>query len=154
MIRYLLLLALIAAAADLSLVFSDRASESSNLPVGRLQLGNSPDLFVEIADTPQSRARGEMDRDHVRLDGMFFVYRRAHAVEFWMKDTRMPLDIVFVGPDHRVIRVARHAMPESLAHIPSGGPVSAVLELPAGRADDWFIRVGDQLGHWPQRLTQ
>lgn len=90
---------------------------------------------VEIADTPEAEARGLMFRRSLAPEhGMLFVFERTEPVQFWMKNTYVPLDIIFIRPDGSVLRIAADARPLSTALIPSGGPVRYVLELRAGTA--------------------
>lgn len=103
-------------------------------------------LTVEIADTPQARARGLMYRE--RLDagqGMLFLYPAPRRVTMWMKNTVIPLDMLFINGDGRIVRVARNAQPHSLTIIPSGEPVIAVLEIAGGRAAELNVAAGDRL---------
>ncbi|MES1935448.1 hypothetical protein C27AD_03807 [Salinisphaera hydrothermalis C27AD] len=86
-----------------------------------------------------------MFRKSVYLDGMWFQFKRPRRVSFWMRDTWMPLDIIFIGPDHRVSGIIRNATPDSTRHLPSPGPVSAALEVAAGNAGRWAITLGDLL---------
>ena len=86
-----------------------------------------------------------MFRQSMRPDaGMWFDY--AHAVEpvaFWMKNTYIPLDIVFVGADGKILSIHERAVPLSLESLESGGPVSAVLELNGGTAARLGLARGD-----------
>jgi hypothetical protein len=99
---------------------------------------------AEVAATPDEQERGLMFRTSVDPDGgMLFPYDPPQAISFWMKNTLVPLDIVFIGVDGRIVRVAAEAVPLSLDPIPSGAPVSGVLELRGGRAAELGIREGD-----------
>ena len=99
---------------------------------------------VEVAATPEQQERGLMFRTSLAGDrGMIFPYDPPIDASFWMKNTLIPLDIVFVGADHRIVRIAANAAPMSLDPIPSGAPVSGVLELRGGRAAELGIREGD-----------
>ncbi len=92
-------------------------------------------LLVEIADTDEKRQTGLMHRH--RLDersGMLFVLEEVRHTSFWMKDTHLPLDIIFLNRDGTVAHLHENARPRSLASIPSTVPVWAVLELNAGEA--------------------
>lgn len=77
-------------------------------------------------------------------EGMIFPMDPPRDVAFWMKDTLVPLDIVFIRPDGGIARIST-ATPRSLEPIPSGEPVSAVLELKGGRAAELGIRPGDRV---------
>ena len=89
---------------------------------------------VELALTPQQQAFGLMLRPTVAADaGMLFPEVPAAPVQFWMKNTIAPLDIVFIGTDCKIISIAENAVPYSLKPIPSGGTVEATLELQGGK---------------------
>jgi len=105
--------------------------------------GKSHAFRVEVARTPQQQARGLMFRTAMGADeGMLFPYAQPQVLSFWMKNTVLSLDIVFIGPDHRVINVADHAVPYSEASLSSAAPAIAVLELNAGRAQQLGIGPG------------
>lgn len=110
--------------------------------------GERIELAVEIAETPQQHAYGLMFRQALAPNaGMLFVYTPPRRVSFWMKNTPIPLDLVFVGRDGRVQRVAPRQTPYSKASIPSSAPVRAVLEINAGAAAAWHIGAGARLLH-------
>ena len=99
---------------------------------------------VEVADTPQAQARGLMFRTELGdFEGMIFPYDGTTAQSFWMKNTPLPLDIIFVGPDKRISNIAAMAEPYSLDPVYSVGPVLGVLELAGGRAAELGIEPGD-----------
>lgn len=109
--------------------------------------GNHP-FNVEIADTEDKRERGLMYRTQMAADaGMLFIYPYERAVAFWMKNTVLPLDMVFIRADGTVFDVALGAVPYSLQPIPSGGPVLAILEVNAGVANQIGLRRGDKIVH-------
>ncbi|WP_394891936.1 DUF192 domain-containing protein [Mesorhizobium sp. AaZ16] len=102
---------------------------------------------VEIADEPGERSRGlmfrqEMDNDH----GMLFVFEESQPVGFWMKNTPLPLDLLFIGQDGKV-RAIEKGEPFSEAPIAPGEPVQFVLELNAGTAAEAGIENGDLIRH-------
>jgi len=106
------------------------------------------DFTVEIATDPQERARGLMFRDALPADrGMLFDYRRPQIVTMWMKNTLIPLDMIFIGGDGLIRRIVERTVPLSLETISSREPVRAVLELSGGSADRLDIRVGDRVFH-------
>lgn len=82
-------------------------------------------------------------------EGMIFPYDPPQPVGFWMKNTLIPLDMLFIGTDQRVGRIAADVPPLSLDTVPSGIPVSAVLELRGGRAAELGIAVGDRVEWQP-----
>ena len=97
--------------------------------------GKAIAFTVEVAATPEQQARGMMFRETLAPDrGMLFPYDPPRQVAFWMRDTVIPLDLVFISPDRKVIRVAADAVPYSEEQIPSGGEIIAVLEIAGGRA--------------------
>ncbi|RDD63881.1 DUF192 domain-containing protein [Ferruginivarius sediminum] len=103
---------------------------------------------VELATTPRQRAQGLMYRRDLAADrGMLFVYRRPRDVSMWMKNTFIPLDMLFIDEDGRVVRIAERTVPESLQTISSGKPVLAVLELRGGSADRLGLSDGDEVRH-------
>ncbi len=103
---------------------------------------------VEVADTPQGRSRGLMHREALpRRAGMLFIYDQAQPVSFWMKNTLIPLDMIFADATGTVRRVHHMARPHDETAIPGGGPVKAVLEINGGLARDMGIGPGTQLRH-------
>lgn len=98
---------------------------------------------VEIARTPEQQQHGMMFRTSMAPDrGMLFPYDEPREVGFWMKNTLIPLDIIFIRSDGTIARIST-AVPRSEALVPSGEPVIAVLEIPGGRAAELGIREGD-----------
>ena len=115
------------------------ASTSASLPRAELPipLRNGPPvkLHLEVADTVAARARGLMFRKRLAPDeGMLLLWKKPRRVAIWMKNTYVPLDIVFIGPDWRIVRIHENARPLDLSLIPSRKPVRAVLEIHAGMA--------------------
>ncbi|MBW4022116.1 MAG: DUF192 domain-containing protein [Proteobacteria bacterium] len=106
-----------------------------------------PHLFhVELATTPQEQETGLMFRTSVPADGgMLFVFPTVQPEPFWMKNTLVPLDMVFINPDGTIRAIAENTVPESLAAVDSGGPVLAVLELQGGLTAKENISVGDRV---------
>lgn len=79
--------------------------------------------------------------------GMIFPYDPPQQTAFWMHNTLIPLDIIYVGTDHRILNIA-NARPLDDTPLPSGGPVSGVLEIAGGRAAELGIVPGDKV-RWP-----
>jgi len=101
---------------------------------------------VELAVTRAEQARGLMFRKALAPDrGMLFPYKPAQRAAFWMKNTLIPLDILYIAPDGRVLSIARNAVPHDETPIPSGGVVGGVLEIPGGRAAQLGILPGDRV---------
>ncbi|HEV8388264.1 MAG TPA: DUF192 domain-containing protein [Dongiaceae bacterium] len=112
-----------------------------------VETGSSQYRFeVEIADDATERAEGLMYRQSLADNaGMLFLYPKPQPVEFWMKNTPLSLDIVFVRADGTIARIAADTTPMSEDLIPSGEPVRAVLEVKAGTMRQLGITVGDRL---------
>lgn len=99
---------------------------------------------VEIADTSQSRSVGLMNRREMAdRHGMLFNFHVEEEILMWMKNTYIPLDMIFLSRKGRVISIAKHTQPLSEAVISSHKPAYAVLELNAGAADRIGLAVGD-----------
>jgi uncharacterized membrane protein (UPF0127 family) len=103
---------------------------------------------VWVADTPDRRSQGLMFvRKLERGTGMLFLYGEPRVVTMWMKNTLIPLDMLFVARDGRITRIARNATPRSLDLVSSMGMVSAVIELGGGEAARLGIEQGDRVLH-------
>lgn len=104
---------------------------------------------VEFAVTPAEQARGLMYRSSLAPDhGMLFPFRPARRTSFWMKNTLIPLDIIFIRADGTIARIAEQATPLSLEPIDSGESVAAVLEIVGGGVAAAGISVEDRVS-WP-----
>jgi uncharacterized membrane protein (UPF0127 family) len=103
---------------------------------------------VEIANDDASRERGLMDRRYMAADhGMLFEFDLDAPTAFWMKNTYIPLDMIFIARSGIVTRIVANAEPLSERAIPSGGPCAAVLELNGGAAASIGLKVGDKVRH-------
>lgn len=101
---------------------------------------------VEVAASPQEQARGLMFRTELNdFAGMIFPYRSPQMLGFWMKNTPLPLDIIFIDEDRRIINIAAQTTPYSLDSVYSTGPAMAVLEIAGGRAAQLGIKPGDRV---------
>ena len=147
--RMIVLAALLAVCA--SAAANPLPSHFSHLPQAtvEVQTASGPHRFqVWIAADDASRELGLMRvRDLPADRGMLFLFERPQYVAFWMKDTFVSLDLVFIGPDGAVVNIGEHATPHSLEPIESDGPVSAVLEVVAGTADRLGIAPGNRVRH-------
>jgi len=102
---------------------------------------------VELAVTDDERARGLMFRKQLpEGQGMLFDFKREQEVSMWMENTYIPLDMIFIRRDGRILRIAENTQPLSRAIISSGGPVLAVLEVIGGTAKKFGIAPGDRVG--------
>lgn len=116
-------------------------------------------ITVEIADDDSSRAKGLMFRDSLgRNAGMLFIFRSEQPRAFWMKNTRIPLDIIYMDRDFRVVSISANTPPcrsrsGRCPPYPSAGPAQYVLEINGGRAAELGLEIGDQLavGKLPDR---
>jgi uncharacterized membrane protein (UPF0127 family) len=123
----------------------------ASLPRSELQVitAKGPHEFrVWIADNDQSRTQGLMFvKELPARQGMLFLFERPQFAAFWMKNTYLSLDIIFIAPDGVVVNVARGATPLSLRPIESAAPVMGVLELVSGTAEDIGLEAGDRIVH-------
>ncbi|MGR3496447.1 DUF192 domain-containing protein [Citreimonas sp.] len=103
---------------------------------------------IDVVDTPEGRARGLMFVEEMpRSRGMLFVYPDEAPVSFWMRNTLIPLDIIYADGDGVVINVAAEAIPGDETPLPSGGPAQYVLEINGGLAEAMGIGPGTQMRH-------
>lgn len=108
--------------------------------------GQKHEFSVEIAKTPKEQEIGEMFRTNIPDNGgMLFIWPAPQASAMWMKNTIVPLDMVFIDANHRIQAIAENTVPYSLAPISSHGPVIATLELKAGITEKLGIVVGDMV---------
>lgn len=108
--------------------------------------GKTHRFIVEIARTPEEQVRGLMNRQSLARDrGMIFPYDPPQAVGFWMRDTLIPLDMIFIAPGGKILRIEENTVPLSLDPVVSGGPVEAVLELNGGQSAELGIAAGDKV---------
>jgi uncharacterized protein len=103
---------------------------------------------VDVVDTPATRAQGLMFVETMPLmRGMLFVYESPQSVSFWMKNTLIPLDMLFAAPDGRIVSLHENAIPGDLTPIPGGDGILSVLEINGGLAARLGIAVGDVMQH-------
>ncbi len=108
--------------------------------------GRKLDFEVELAISPEQRAQGLMfRRDLPEMSGMLFVYGKEVEISMWMKNTIIPLDMVFIKADGRIATIAERTIPQSLETISSLQPVAGVLELNGGTVARLDIRRGDRV---------
>jgi len=103
-------------------------------------------LDIELADDEASRVKGLMYRQTMAEDqGMLFIMENIEPQSFWMLNTYISLDIIYVGDDKRIVSIQRNTTPKSTDPVPSGVPAKYVLEVVAGYADRHGLQVGDRL---------
>ena len=104
---------------------------------------------IEIAADDATRTRGLMFRDSMAADhGMLFEFSDMQPRVFWMKDTHIPLDILFFDQDYKLVSMQQRVPPcrsDPCAQYPSDGPAQYVLELNSGTADKLGVKAGDKL---------
>jgi uncharacterized membrane protein (UPF0127 family) len=105
-------------------------------------------FHVELVDTPETRAKGLMYRQELAPDaGMLFDFKEEREVSFWMMNTFIPLDMLFIGSDGVIRTIHVNAKPHDPTSIPSKVPVQFVLEIPGGRTSELGIEPGDTVNH-------
>jgi uncharacterized membrane protein (UPF0127 family) len=110
--------------------------------------GASHSFTVELVDTPETRAQGLMYRQELADDaGMLFDFLEERPVSFWMRNTFIPLDMLFIGSDGVIRTIHVNAIPHDPTSIPSQVPVQFVLEIPGGRSVELGIEPGDTVEH-------
>lgn len=139
--------ALVLAAATLMLAGGALAQESfPTAPLAISSAGESHRFTVELAVTRAQRAQGLMWRRRLAADrGMLFLYPRDRVIEMWMKNTLIPLDMLFINRLGTVVRIKERAVPGSLKVISSGQRARAVLELRGGTVSRLGLRTGDKV---------
>lgn len=139
----------IAAATVISLCFvapTLRAAEMQPLEI--VTANGKHNFSVEVARTREEQDKGLMFRRELPDgQGMLFDFTTEQTVAFWMENTYISLDIIFINGDGRIRRIAENAEPLSKTTIPSDGPVRAVLEVIGGTARKLGIKEGDRVVH-------
>lgn len=103
---------------------------------------------VDVVDTFATRAQGLMNVPELAPDaGMLFDFKETRPVAFWMENTLIPLDMLFIEADGTILNIHAEAIPGDRTSIPSAGPVQFVLEIPGGRAAELGIEAGDKVEH-------
>ncbi len=123
------------------------ATFADSTPDGVVEIHSGGDqhrFSIEIADDASERARGLMFRYSLPEDsGMLFIYPRDQIASFWMKNTFIPLDMLFIANDGTILQIARNVQPHNLTPVRSEVPVRAVLELNGGQTETLGIMTGD-----------
>ena len=103
---------------------------------------------AEVADSPQEHSRGLMFRDELApLAGMLFVYEKPQAVAFWMRNTLIPLDMLFADAAGKIVRIHENAVPLDETPIPGGDNIQFVFEISGGMSATLGIATGSELRH-------
>ncbi len=103
-------------------------------------------FLIEVADNDVTREKGLMFRKALASDhGMLFVFHEVSEQNFWMKNTLIPLDIIFISKDGKIVKIHQMAKPNDLTLIPSGQPVAAALEIKGGEAARRHLKEGNRV---------
>jgi len=103
-------------------------------------------IDIEVAATDEERAQGLMNRPWMEeTQGMLFLFEKEQRQSFWMRNTIIPLDIMFVSSDMRIVNIAKNTQPFSERGIPSTGPALYVVEVIAGFSDKYGLNQGDSI---------
>ncbi len=112
------------------------------------QDGTKHDFAIELALTPAQQQQGLMNRTEMAdTKGMLFFFGPEAPRSFWMKNTLIPLDMIFIKKDGTILNIHDSAIPHDLTSIKSAGPVSAVLEINGGLSKRFDIKSGDKAEH-------
>ncbi|MBC6417092.1 MAG: DUF192 domain-containing protein [Rhodospirillales bacterium] len=144
MIRFIVLLLLVS--------FIVRTAAAIEFERSRLiiatQDGAHHEIAVELAETDEQHMQGLMFRQSLALDeGMLFLYQTDRIPQMWMRNTPIPLDMLFLSGDGEVLATANNAVPYSEAIISPGIPAAAVLELNGNAIEVLGIEPGDRVEH-------
>lgn len=123
-------------------------AEAPRSELSILTAGGTQRFSVEVVTTPEAQSRGLMYREHMAADaGMLFPFGRDALRAFWMKNTKLPLDILFIRSTGEIVAIAQNTVPYSLRPIAPREPAAAVLELNAGTVARLGIKRGDLVRH-------
>lgn len=131
-------------------MLSAQMAQADCLPSrAQIKIGKGVAAFdVEVVDTSKTRARGLMFRESLpKFSGMLFFYKRPQSISFWMRNTLIPLDIIFMDVTGVVTKIHSNAVPLDETSIFGGHSVFAVLEINGGIAEKLRIRPGAVLQH-------
>ena len=141
-VLWILTAALALAAPALALVAFEKSELAIENEAGKHRFA------VEVARTADQLQQGLMFRPRMAPDaGMLFLYDPPQPVAMWMMNTLIPLDMLFIGADGRIVNIRERAVPGSTATIESAGPVRAVLELNGGTVARLKLKPGDRVRH-------
>jgi len=130
----------------LTIVLTATACRSAGPVVRCHTSGGSVDVAVEVVDTDETRARGLMYRNALADGaGMLFVFDEEAEHSFWMKNTLIPLDMIFIAGDRTIAGIHENAHPLSLDPITVGKPSRYVLEVPGGWSSKNALKAGDRV---------
>lgn len=150
-LRAFILLLALGLFAPLAALRAESAPPAAAMAVAPLEIATAKGVLVlevELADTDAQRAKGLMFRNSLGdRRGMLFDFKVDQPVAMWMKNTKIPLDMLFIRSDGTIARIAAMTTPFSEQTISSGEPVRAVLEIDGGAARRLGIAPGDKVAH-------
>ncbi len=127
------------------------AAKAQSLPSSSLSIesgGTSHEFSVELADTDDTRAIGLMHRGQMAAThGMLFIFKKPQRVFFWMRNTFIPLDMLFLRSDGEIVNIVENVQPHAESRVGPDRPVRAVLELNAGTVARLALKPGDKVHH-------
>ena len=140
---------LVAAACQAQEIDEAHLLDLDAFPTAKLDIRSAKDTHhfdIWIAETPRQQQQGLMFvRDLSAARGMLFVAKEPRVFDMWMRNTYIPLDMVFIGADGRISSIAENTTPHSLAIVSSRVPVGAILELKGGEAARRALHAGDKV---------
>lgn len=149
---------LVAIAASVFLISCGEENTEPSIETPAIEFEKEGELFllkendtiqtvdIEIADNDYERSTGLMYRDSMEDDqGMLFIYTNEAPRSFYMKNTYIPLDIIFYSKDSTIVSFQKDAKPRDETSLPSGAPAQFILELNAGKVDEWNLEIGDKM---------
>jgi len=141
-----ILVLVLAAAVTVADGYSQATFERSTLRIETAD--GSHEFDIELALTSAQQSQGLMFRRELAPNaGMLFFHSRETVATMWMRNTYLPLDMLFVAADGRIVHIVERTVPQSLTTISAGRPVRAVLEVNAGTVRRLDIKAGDRLVH-------
>ena len=141
---------LVAAACQAQEIDEGHLLDLDSFPKAKLDIHSGKETHhfdIWLAETPRQQQQGLMFvRDLPAARGMLFVAKEPRVFDMWMRNTYIPLDMVFIGADGRISSIAENTTPHSLAIVSSKVPVGAILELKGGEAARRALHAGDKVG--------
>lgn len=146
---------LVAAACHAQDIDESHLLDLDSFPKAKLDIHSGKDTHhfdIWVAETPRQQQQGLMFvRDLSAARGMLFVAKEPRVFDMWMRNTYIPLDMVFIGADGRISSIAENTTPHSLAIVSSKVPVGAILELKGGEAARRALHAGDRVSWTPSQ---
>lgn len=119
-----------------------------NLSIQQSAISSRISIDIEIADEEPERMRGLMDRFTLPDNaGMLFIFPEEELRSFWMKNTYISLDIIYINKNKEIVSIQKYTQPQTTSSIPSELPAMYVLEVNAGFADKYKLQVGDKIDY-------